>query len=192
MSVPWASSLLQDRGERKRGNRNPQSVFLEAGTCVMSSFGCMRQMGDAGFHQQSRVMERSWKSWALVMGYCLFSEPKTSQVAPGMYRLRQLFDLLIHTCSSGSLNLGDTNTVDVPWEGKPVQILGVYWAECWEVQLWGIFRHGAGGRRETHSGSCCLSMEFLCLLPFSVRSPCSETVRRYNLELLRSLSPPYW
>lgn len=126
MSVPWASSLLQDRGERKRGNRNPQSVFLEAGTCVMSSFGCMRQMGDAGFHQQSRVMERSWKSRALVMGYCLFSEPKTSQVAPGMYRLRQLFDLLIHTCSSGSLNLGDSNTVDVPWEGKPVQILGVY------------------------------------------------------------------
>lgn len=26
MSVPWASSLLQDRGERKRGNRNPQCI----------------------------------------------------------------------------------------------------------------------------------------------------------------------
>lgn len=84
-------------GKRKRGNRNAQSLVLEAGSCVLSGFGCMKQMGEAGFHEQSRVMERSWKSWALVMCCCLFSEPKKNQIAPEMLRLRQQFQLLIHT-----------------------------------------------------------------------------------------------
>lgn len=87
VSVPWVSSLLQDLGERERGNRNAQSVFLEAGGCVLSSFGHMRQMGEAGFHQRIRVMEGPRKSWALVMCCCLFSEPKKSQVVHEMNRL---------------------------------------------------------------------------------------------------------
>lgn len=74
-------------GGRERGNRNAQSVFLEAGGCVLSSFGHMRQMGEAGFHQRIRVMEGPRKSWALVMCCCLFSEPKKSQVVREMNRL---------------------------------------------------------------------------------------------------------
>lgn len=87
MSGSWASELLQDMEETRRGHRSAQSVFMEAGSCVLSSFGHMRLMGEAGFHQQSRVMERPWKSWALVKCCCLFSKPKKSRVAPEINRL---------------------------------------------------------------------------------------------------------
>lgn len=84
MSGSWASSLLQDMEETKRGHRSAQRAFMEAVSCVLSSFGHTRQMGEAGFRQQSKVMERPWKFHG---NHGLFSKPEKSQVAPEINRL---------------------------------------------------------------------------------------------------------
>lgn len=61
---------------------------------------------------------------------------------------------------------------------------------CCEVQLWGIFRHGAGGKRETHCGSCCLSMEFLCLVPFPVKESLLWNSQEIG-DMIQSYSGPF-
>ena len=68
MSVPRASSLLQDLGKKKekRGDRNAQSVFLEARSCVLSSFWCIRQ---------------SWRSWVPSAGWV--DEKAVEMMVPG-------------------------------------------------------------------------------------------------------------
>lgn len=68
---------------------------------------------------------------------------------------------------------------------------------CWKLQLWEIFRHGAGGKRETRCGSCCLHGVFMssCLWNFYTLS-CRESLLWNSQEIrfgaTQDIFSPFW